>query len=73
MPTLAKRISLTLPHEISMFVASRAKTQNVSMSQAVLNMIHEFSEMAEDAHHAETALKNKAETTSFHSHEEAWG
>jgi hypothetical protein len=63
---------VTMPRKVSSVIARKAKVDKTSMSKAILNLIEEAIERKEDAYFGEIALKNKAETTRFYTHEEAW-
>ena len=63
---------VTMPRKVSSIIARRAKMSKTSMSKAILDLIEEAIEKEEDEYFGNIALKNKAETTRFYTHEEAW-
>ena len=50
---------VTMPKKVSALLARRAKAENVSMSKAILGMIEDAIEYAEEGHIWELALERK--------------
>jgi len=73
MTTLApQQINIMLPGDASVFLNREAKRQKASISDVMVEIIKDYMERREDMYFSALSEKIEAETTSFHSHEEAW-
>ena len=72
MSTLAPRLSITMPLEISTLLNQRAKNEKTSISRVALNFIISAVERDEDIYFSRLAEKRDVPSAKRVSHEDAW-
>jgi metal-responsive CopG/Arc/MetJ family transcriptional regulator len=72
MPTIAQRINVTVPQDLSVLITRRAKRNKVSMSKTVLDLVRDAIERDEDEYLARIADRRDATRAKLISHEEMW-
>ena len=73
MPTMAQRINITVPTELSPILNARAKRRNVSLSKTVIDLISDAIDRDEDEALLRIAERSEASTDRLYSMDEAWG
>ncbi len=72
MPTKKKRLNLTLPKHIAVYLQKIAVRDEMSQSEKALQLIENALELAEDDYFATIAAERIAKGGKYISHEEFW-
>ncbi len=72
MPTKKKRLNLTLPKHVAVYLQKISLRDEVSQSQKAVELIEEALELAEDEYFAAIAAERIAKGGKYISHEEFW-
>ncbi len=72
MPTKKKRLNLTLPKDVAVYLQKIALRQDVSQSQVAVELIEKALELAEDEYFIQIAEERRKNSKGYISHEEFW-
>jgi|GEM_PF-4113036 len=71
--TVTRRVTMTMPRHVSEMLDRKAQAECVPLSKAILGLIEDAIEYAEEGHIWEEALERKRTCTGkFLSHDEFW-
>lgn len=72
MPTKKKRLNITLPKDVAIYLQKMALRDEVSQSQKAVQLIEEALEIAEDEYFVKIAEERIKKGGKYISHEEFW-
>ena len=73
MPTTKKRLYVTLPQHVAVFIQKIALRDEVSQSQKAVELIEEALAFAEDEYFSKLAEKRIQEGGKYLTHKQVWG
>ncbi len=72
MPTKKKRLNLTLPKHVAVYLKQISMHEEVSQSQKAVELIEQAIELTEDMYFAKIADERRKNSKGYISHEEFW-